>query len=256
MSSELDKLIEVVTDLVLAELDGQTEAAPKPDPVAQEAGKPGTRILVCPGPEDVDGEFWKALCAASVTPSVLVWTGFRADQLSAPCAGWKLETRAARLEKVVSAYKAVVLLGSDLSVLSAIGNLGCGGSPPASAAVAALASGVPVFLDNGRYESLRRHSARLASGFVRRFEEFHRLVSSFGVEFGGAGRLPDFLAGLGASTTATAASRSGGRSVVTVEVVQAVKDSGGKRMEVAIGSIVTPLAAQRAAEWGIEMVVQ
>ena len=113
-----------------------------------------------------------------------------------------------------------------------------------------------MFLDNGRYESLRRHSARLASGFVRRFEEFHRLVSSFGVEFGGAGRLPDFLAGLGASTTATAASRSGGRSVVTVEDVQAVKDSGGKRMEVAIGSIVTPLAAQRAAEWGIEMVVQ
>ncbi len=256
MSSELDKLIEVVTDLVLAELDGQTEAAPKPDPVAQEAAKPGTRILVCPGPDGVDGEFWKALCGASVTPSVLVWTGFRADQLSAPCSGWKLETRTSRMDKVVSGYKAVVLLGSDLSVLSAIGNLGCGGSPPASAAVAALSSGVPVFLDNGRYESLRRHSSRLAAGFVRRFEEFHRLVSSFGVEFGGASRLPDFLAGIGAPSPASAAGRSGGRSVVTVEDIEAVKRSGGDRMEMAIGTIVTPLAAQRASEWGIEMVVQ
>jgi hypothetical protein len=256
LSSELDKLIEVVTDLVLAELDGHTEAAPKPDPFVEETAKPSTRILVCPGPEEVDDEFWKTLCDASVSPSVLVWTGFRADQLAAPCSGWKLETRTARLDKVVSGYKGVVLLGSDLAVLSAIGNLGCGGSPPASAAVAALASGVPVFLDNGRYEFMRRHSSRLAAGFVRRFEEFHRLVSSFGVEFGGAGRLSEFLASLGAPAAASAASRSGGRSVVTVEDVEAVRTSGCKRMELAIGTIVTPLAAQRAAEWGIEMVVQ
>ena len=256
MSSELDKLVELITDLVLAELDGQTEAPQPSTPPTPNSEQPGARILVCPGPLSVESALWKAVLEAPVSPSALVWQGFRSEQLGAPCKGWKLETRTGHWDKVASGYKAIVLLGADLSALSAIGNLGCGSSPPASVAVAGLAAGLPVFLEDGRYESLRRHSSRLASGFVSRFEEFYRIVSSFGVEFGGAGQLSSFLGRLGGSAPASVSSRSGGRSVVTVEDVEATRRSGGKRMELAMGTIVTPLAAQRASEWGIEMVVQ
>ena len=50
--------------------------------------------------------------------------------------------------------------------------------------------------------------------------------------------------------------RSGGRAVVTVKDVEALRQAGTGRLEVAIGTIVTPLASQRAAEWGIEVSFQ
>ena len=52
------------------------------------------------------------------------------------------------------------------------------------------------------------------------------------------------------------AARAGGRDVVTVEDVEAVRRSGSKQLQVAMGTIVTPLAAQRASEWGIEVSFQ
>ena len=41
-----------------------------------------------------------------------------------------------------------------------------------------------------------------------------------------------------------------------VEDVEAVRRSGSKQLQVAMGTIVTPLAAQRASEWGIEVSFQ
>lgn len=202
---------------------------------------------------------WSALHEAkALSPSAVIWNGHRQDQLPAGCSGWKLESRTTKWNQIISGYKGLVLLGSDASVLGSVANLGAGGDPPASLAVAALGSGLPVFVDDHNYESLRRHSSRLASGFVRRFEELYRMVSSFGVEFGGASQLSAFLARFssGRATPASAASRSGGRDVVTVEDVEAVRRSGEKLLGVAMGTIVTPLAAQRAAEWGIEVKFQ
>lgn len=255
MSSELDKLVEVITDLVLAELDEQAEVV-VPQPVTKAVSASGTRVLICPGPGEVEPELWKAVSSVEgLSPSALVWNGFRGDQLPSGL-GWGLEARSSGWAKVVSGYRGVVLLGADLSVLAALGNLGSGGLPSASVAVAALSAGIPVFIDDSPYEKVRRHSSRLASGFVRRFEEFYRLVSSFGVEFGGTSQVANFLTSLGPGAVAAPAGRSGGRAVVTVEDVEAVRRSGQSRLPVALGTIITPLAAQRASEWGIEVAFQ
>jgi hypothetical protein len=241
----------------MAELVRQPESAKAAPSGLQPKGGSGIRVLVCPGPQSVDATCWNVLAETSaLSPAVLVWSGFRADQLIGPCASWSVETRCGQFDRVISGYKAVLLLGADLSVLSGIANLGNAGCPPASVAVAGLAAGLPVFVDNGHYEAIRRHSSRLASGFVRRFEEFYRMVHSFGVEFGGSTQLPGFLAGLDSTAPAAPGDRSGGRAVVTVEDVDALRQSGAGRLEIAMGTIVTPLAHQRAVEWGIEVVFQ
>ena len=262
MSSEADKLIEAITELVLQELEkcgapeSEPNVSPSPPPPKKAAG---ARLLVAPGGGAVEAEFWTGLAQAEgVSPSVLVWNGARQDQLPSQCGGWKLEARTSNWDQVVSAQRALVLVGADLTLLGSLASFGGDGSPPACAATAALASGKPVFVDNTHYESLRRHSSRLASGFVRRFEELFRLVSSFGVEFGGAPELATFLKKVVGKTAATSnpQNRSGGRDVVTTEDVEAVRRSGQKTLRVALGPIVTPLAAHKAREWGIEVVFQ
>lgn len=266
MSSNFDNLVEVITDLVLRELSGEptgsVAAAQSSGPAAAKdlkAQGKGPRVLVAPGPGGVEQSLWTTFSEnKALRVSALVWNGYRQDQLPASCSDWSLEARSTNWGQVVSEYKSVVLLGSDLSVLGALANLGCGGCPPASVAIAGLSSGLPIFVDDGQYESLRRHSSRLSSGFVRRFEELFRIASSFGIEFGGSAQLAEFLRKTAGSTSSPvlAESRSGGRDVVTVEDVEAVKRAGQAYLAVALGTIVTPLAAQRALEWGIEVRLQ
>ena len=266
MSSNFDNLVEVITDLVLRELSGEptgsVAAAQKSEPpVAKDlkVQSKGPRVLVAPGPGKVEQSLWATFSESEAfRASSLVWNGYRQDQLPACCSDWGLEARSTNWGQVVSEYKAIVLLGSDLSVLGCLANLGGGGCPPAAIAVAGIASGMPVFLDDGQFESLRRHSSRLSSGFVRRFEELHRIVSSFGIEFGGSAKLAEFLRRTGGSkaTPALGESRSSGRDVVTVEDVEAAKRAGQAYLAVAMGTIITPLAGQRALEWGIEVRMQ
>ncbi len=257
MSSEFDNLVDVITQLVMAEL---AQASPGPAVTSIPAQQSGARVLLAPGEERVDSSLWKAVGqSAGVRPSVLVWNGFRADQIPSDGQSWKVEARTTHWSDVVSGYKAVVIPGCGLSVLASIGNLGAGDAPPAQAAVAALSSGLPVFLDNSRFEAFRRHSSRLPGGLVRRFEEFYRIVCSFGVEFGGPTELGGFLQKLGSSgggNVSAPQSSSAGRDVITVEDVEAVRRSGQSKLPVAMGTIVTPLAAQRAGEWGIEVIFQ
>lgn len=259
MSSQLDKLVEAITELVVQELQSQDQpTVPQAEKSARPGSGSGSKILVAPGPSEVEPALWQSLTAQEgLRFSALVWNGFRKDQLPAECSAWGLETRTTGWSKVVSGYRAVCLLGADLSVLSSVAHLGAGTLPPAGVAVAAVASGVPVFIDERQFEQLRRHSARLPGGFVRRFEETWRTVASFGVEFGGTGALTAFLQQLGESgPVAGGAPRSRGRDVVTVEDVEAVRRAQGKVLSVAVGSIVTPLAHQRAREWEIEVKFQ
>jgi hypothetical protein len=116
---------------------------------------------------------------------------------------------------------------------------------------------MPVFCESGIYEKVRRHSARLAPGFVRTFEESWRTATSFGVEFGTAPELKAFLSNLGPTgASKVAASKGGGRDVVTSEDVEAAKRAGQTQLLVGMGSIVTPLALQQAGDWGIEVKFQ
>jgi hypothetical protein len=254
-------LVEAITDLVLREL-AEAEVSPLAHsslsaPKSEPARESGSKVLVALGPGRADDGLWSPLTQAkALNPCALVWNGGRQDQLPGVCSGWKLEARTTNWPQVVTGYQAVVLLGCDISILASIANLGAGTAAPAQVAVAALASGLPVFMDNNPYEAFRRRSSRLASGFVRRFDEVYRMVGSFGVEFGGTAELPRFLGRLGETGAPPISARSGGRDVVTVEDVEAVRRSGDKRLGLAMGTIVTPLAVQRAAEWGIEVVFQ
>lgn len=216
--------------------------------------KKGSPVLVAAGPHSVQAPLWGSLLdCTGISPVILDWSG------AAPgaSAGWGVEKRGSNWSSVVSTYQAVVVLGADLSTLGSLANFAGDGSPPAGVALAALAGGRPVFMDDHAFEQFRRHSSRLPSGLVRRFEEFFRLVQSFGVEIGSSNKLSRFLSKLSSPvSTPVVAERSSGRDVVTVEDVEAVRRSGGKRLHVALGSIVTPLASQRASEWGIEVSFQ
>ena len=263
----MDSLVEAITELVIKELEsarrGSSAATPSPNGLATPPSESrslqpkGPRLLVVPGPEPVGEEVWSALGAAGLRPSALVWNGFRQDQLPSPAAGWPLEARGTGWSKVVADYGAVVLAGSDLPTLGSIAALGAGGLPPAGVAVAAVASGLPVFCEASVFEKVRRHSARLAPGFVRVLEDSWRAASSFGIEFGAAAELSSFLGRLGPKGAATAAAaKTGGRDVVTTEDVEAARRAGHKQLLVGMGAIVTPLARQQASEWGIEVKFQ
>lgn len=258
MASQLDSLVDAITELVIREL----ESAPSAKPSEVVSSPPrmsgsGPKILVAPGPADVDKRLWKVLAdREGACFSALAWNGFRKDQLPAAGSNWGLETRTTGWPKVVSNYRAVCLLGADLSVLGSVAQLGAGGLPPAGVAVAAVSAGIPVFMDEHQFEQLRRHSARLPGGFVRRFEELWRIVASFGIEIGGPEALSSFLGKCSGRGAVKGTSSSRGRDVVTVEDVEAARRAGGKCISVAVGSIVTPLAYQRAAEWGVEVKFQ
>lgn len=259
MASEFDKLVDAITELVLGELAAEQPSVPPPS-VLGKGGGDGPNLLLVPGPGSISKEVWERLNSVdSVSFSVLTWDGFPVERLPSSARQLRSETRTMDWSKIASGYRGAVLFGADLGVLGGIAQLGAGGGPPAGLAVACLSSGLPVFVDNSPFETLRRHSSRLASGFVGRFEELYRTVASFGIDFGGVDELDRFLGqftktGLTAATPVGA--RSSGRDVVTVEDVEAVRRSGSGQIMVAIGSIVTPLAAQRASEWGIEVVMR
>lgn len=217
----------------------------------------GPKVLVVPGPESVEPEAWRTLAEAKVAPSFVVWQGFSRERALRDTKGGGLVEVAPGWMSMLSGVKALVLLGSDLGTLGALAALGAGGIAPSSLGVAAVAMGLPVFCGAAGFESVRRHSARLAPGFVRAFEEAWRLVASFGIELGGVPELSSFLGALGhpGNGSSGAGVKNQGRDVVTTEDVEAARRLGQTILGVSLGTIVTPLARQRAQEWGIEVKV-
>lgn len=255
MSSDLDKLVEAITDLVLSELSEKAPVTPEvPLPIKKAAEDEGKPVLICPCGESVEPEFWASAQSVKSVSLRLVLP----DGVSSPpaCASWPRWTFKATTNQLGQS-RAVLLAGADLPTLGGLANLGAVGGLGARLGIAAISSGIPLFVHDQHFEHLRRHSSRLASGFVRRFEELYRVVASFGVEFGGAAAAADFLRkAAGASGQGAIAARGSGRDVVTVEDVEAVRRAGDLVLKVSIGTIVTPLAAQRASEWGIEVKYQ
>ena len=252
----MDSLVEAITELVMKEL-ASAQGVPAESAAVAPSASSGPRLLVVPCGGSVDSEVWDGISASGVKPTVLVWDGFPKGQLPASVSGWTVETRVVGFSRWIGDFRGLCLLGADLPTLGALAGLGAGGAPSAAASIAALTTGLPVFCEASAYESLRRHSARLAPGLTRVFEEAWRTVSSFGVEFGQVTELAAFLSALSGSKAATpASSKTGGRDVVTTEDVEAVRRAGGKVLAVGMGAIVTPLARQQASEWGIEVKFQ
>lgn len=255
----MDNLVDAITELVIKELEkasGSSAASAAKTSTPAAPTTRGPRLLMVAGPEPVPDAVWTTVSAARVKPSVLVWDGFGQEQRPDEAAGWHLETRSVDkgASRLVADYAGLCLTGSDLPVLGSIASLGAGAPAPASLALAAVAAGLPVFCEAAAFEKVRRHSARLAPGFVRAFEESWRTAASFGIELGTPAELEGFLQRLGGQTASgTAAAKATGRDVVTTEDVEAARRAGHKILQVAMGAIVTPLARQQAAEWGIEV---
>lgn len=267
----MDSLVEAITELVMAELaaaksqaasegtksptsGGTKSPASDSTKLPVSAGSKGPRVLVVSTGEPVGDEIWATLSDAGVVPVCLLWDGFRQEQLPAALSGGAVESRKAGWTRWVSDYRALCLVGSDLPTLGSLAALGAGGNAAAAVTIAALSSGLPVFCETSSLEQVRRHSARLAPGLTRVFEDAWRTVASFGVQFGQPAELSAFLSALSGGKAATAAAaKSGGRDVVTTEDVEAVRRAGGKTLSVGMGAIVTPLARQQASEWGIEV---
>ena len=255
--------MEAITELVVRELE---KAPGRESEVLIEQAARGLdassksqhpKVLIVPGAGAVADDLWAAVLDNECRPSVLVSSDFPQDELPASLSSWPIESRTRGWSKVVADYTAVCLVGPDLSVLGSLSNFGGTGSAQAQAAVAGLAAGQPVFMDHSSFERVRRHSARLAPGFVGRLEDCWRIVASFGVEFGGPQELSKFLKRLSGPTSARSpAERKGGRDVVTTEDVIAAREAGHKSLRVGLGAIVTPLAKQQAQEWGIEVKFQ
>ncbi len=251
----MDSLVEAITELVIKELAmAQGQSVEKSVKSSTPSVSKGPRVLVVSGGETVPDGVWEALSSSNVSPVALTWDGFGHDQLPASAASWPVEARQGGWGRRIGDYRGLCLVGGDLPTLGAIAALGAGGTPPAAATLAALSTGLPVFCEASNFERIRRHSARLAPGLTRAFEEAWRTVASFGVEFGQQAELVAYLGALGGGKAATpAAAKTGGRDVVTTEDVEAVRRAGGKTFSVGMGAIVTPLARQQASEWGIEV---
>ncbi len=259
----MDRLVEAITELVVRELEmspgreSQVLSERPADGPTSLVRNQRPKVLIVPGADAVPAELWAAVSVDDCRPSVLVASEFRQDELPASSGSWPIESRSRGWSKVVADYSAICLVGPDLSVLGSLSNFGGGGSAQAKVAIAGLASGQPVFVDHSSFEQIRRHSARLAPGFVGRFEDCWRIVASFGVEFGGAQELSKFLKRLsGPSSMRSPIERKSGRDVVTTEDVVAAREAGHKSLRVGLGAIVTPLAKHQAEEWGIEVKFQ
>lgn len=257
----MDNLVEAITDLVLKELQAGELKATCETAVAElstaAAVSKKAPVLVAPGDEPLDEEILKAITRAEVWPTLYSWPGYSVDVPPVAFRNWPVESRQRDWKRLLSKYRALVLVGSDLAVLGSIAALGSCRQPPAILAITAVAIGMPVFIEATAFEQVRRFSARLAPGFVGAFEKNFAIVASFGIELGGASSLGSFLARLDRPTAvAKSIANSGSRDVVTAEDIETARRAGHHQILVATGTIVTQLARQKAHECKIEVKFQ
>lgn len=252
-----NSLVALITERVIEELLRSASTGPEPAAAPSAGpghpGNPGRRALLCGAPGSaVEAATWKALREAEGVRWVAVdWPGYPADRIARglgrpadqvvpPPEVW---------DDLVRSVDAVVLPFAPLDVLARTALL-LVDAPPAAAAVAALVQGVPVLAGGEDAERLTRHSSRIPGGLLSVVQGHVRTVQGMGVQLVAPAQIALQLSG---GLARPAASASSGRDVVTNEDVMAALQAGQKVLEVAPGSIVTPLARETASRNGIEV---
>ena len=125
-----------------------------------------------------------------------------------------------------------------------------GDVPAVAAALHGLSLGIPVYASSFEPEKLRRSTGRLPGGFQSAYFQHLRTVESLGVQVLEASQIANRLGSKARPLLASAR----GRDVLTVEDLDAFARSGSRQLKVAPGTIVTPLARDKAQSMGIEVI--
>lgn len=248
-----DSLITLVTQLVMEELSKSGSAVA---PVSTEAnGAPLRKILICGAPGSAcEQAAWDALRSfKGVHWQIIDWPGYPAARL-AKHLGDAPKTVISNLpelwDDLVRNVEGVILPFAPIDILAKTSQL-IVDVPPVAAAVAALIQGTPVFFGGDDAERLTRHSARIPRAVISVAQEHARSVQSLGIMLDTPAQLVAHLSG-GVAVLAHS-SPNGSRDVVTNEDVMAVYQAGQNYLDVTPGSIVTSLAQETAARFGIEV---
>lgn len=237
-------MIQRITDLVMAEM-GRGEESRAPVPTAPASS--GRRVLLVPAPASGGEDLWRSLREAKG----IAWTAVR---VAGVCEQRFPEARwidpPLLWDDLVHGCEAVVLPVLRLEVLSRIALL-LSDIPAAAAAISAVMQGVPVLASAHEVDQLKRSSGRLPGPFLSLFHQHLRTVEGMGVQVLESVTL---LQRLGMSRVGGGAATAGkGRDVITVSDLEAAARAGQKSLQVLPGTIVTPLAREKAAQMGIEV---
>ena len=227
-------LVELVTELVLAEL-GRAADAPTSPPVEAE----GRRLLLACAPASGKEPIWAALQSTG-----LPWTGV-GQPSTLVRVRW---VEAPRLwDEFVHGFEALVVPVLPLAVISRVALL-LSDCPVSAAIVSAICQGVPVLACAHDVDALKRSSGRLPGPFLSLFHQHLRTLEGMGVQLLEQEAL---LARLGQKQSKAAPAR--GRDVITLEDLEAAARAGQTSLQVLPGSIVTPLAREKATQMNIEI---
>lgn len=246
-------LVQLITDLVIAELgrgappSGETPARPT-------SSRGSRRLLLVPAPPgwSESDPIWLQI---KQIPDV-DWTAVRvegvcSDQIDRALGAVRWVAPPTLWDDLVRSVQALVLPVFRLEVMTRLALL-LGDVPATGAAIAAIMQGVPVYASAHEVERVRRASGRLPGPFLSTFHQHLRGVEGLGVQVLEAEvlcqRLTNSVASSGFHSTAHK-----GRDVITVSDLEAAAAAGQKVLKVAPGTIITPLAREKAAQMQIEV---
>lgn len=243
---DLQALIDEITELVVAQLGVRS-------PVAAT----GPQVLVVMGDGERGSEqllvglkgLVRAAGRVSVVPS-RVWPRTRLDGVGDVARVIEAPPSWVRL---VQESRAVVVPNLSLHELSGLSSLLT--LTPASAAVMeGLIEGRPVLAGNDEVNFLSVHAARLPKAVVEGMRGHAARVAAMGVKLVEGMRLADELTLASAPPAVASTNGRIGRNVLTREDVEVILRGGSLTIEVAAGTIVTPLAHEIARAAGAQIV--
>lgn len=268
-----ERLIEEITELVYRQLTGGASQAGsegpavtppvlKPLPPADPAPPPNGSVLFVMGegrrglellPAQVKTILKESVrlvvvpsdtVPASRVAGVLGDVGGALRVLERPPSAW---------HELVRDSRAVIV--PNLTVHAAAGiALLAGLEPCAAAAIQALIEGRPVLAGCEEVNFLTMNAAHLAKPFLDVLRGHLNTVQSLGVRLVEMKTLGEEVAGRLRTHKGGAAGEGRGRNVLTKDDVETLLRSGARAIEVANGTIVTPLARDEATAAGVEIV--
>ncbi|MBN9415827.1 MAG: hypothetical protein J0I12_10350 [Candidatus Eremiobacteraeota bacterium] len=249
-------LIQLITDLVMAEVDRSEGALPSSPVKAAPSAEPargGRRLLLVPAPAPFSS-FEPLLASLREVPGV-AWTAVRVagvceKRVAASLGSVRWIDAPLLWDELIHSMEAVVLPVFRLEILSRVASL-LSDVPASAAAVSGIMQGVPVLAGALEVDNLKRSSGRLPGPFLSLFHQHLRTVEGMGIQILENEAL---VRRLGAKVAAPASAAGKGRDVITVSDLEAAARAGQKTLQVVPGTIVTPLARDMAAQMGIEVI--